>query len=68
MTCVFKEWLDTRGLSARKFSRMSKVSYVTIYKALRGETVRIDTAKKIRRATKKEVTLQDLGIVVKKIS
>ncbi len=57
----FKEYLDNKGVSPLAFRKACLLSLNTIYKLYRGEKVRIDTAKRIVRVTKKEITLEDLG-------
>lgn len=53
-------YLDLRNESLQEFVDRSGISWMTVKKVLNGDKIRIDTAHKIVKYTKKEVTLDDL--------
>jgi predicted transcriptional regulator len=55
-----KTYLDLRNESLQEFIDRSGLSWMTVKKVLDGKKIRIDTAQKIVKYTKKEVTLEDL--------
>ena len=55
------KYLLAKGETAYDFLSYSKLDLVTIYKAIKGNKVRIDTARRIVRVTKGAVTLEDMG-------
>ena len=58
---TLKEYLDSLNESPHHFSKRVFLSFNTIFKLYNGGKVRIDTAKKIVRVTKRNVTLKDMG-------
>lgn len=60
-TMSLADYLHVIGASVDDFALKAKLDRNTVYKAYRGLKVRIDTAKKIVRASKKAVTLEALG-------
>lgn len=56
-----KQFLDAHSLSAYDLFRITNISLTTIYKIINGGRPRKDVAKKIVRATKREITLEDFG-------
>lgn len=64
-SCLYEKtklgrYLLSKGESAYDFYKRSKLSLTTIYKMLRGDVVRIDTARRVVRVTKKELVLDDI--------
>lgn len=57
----FDTWLWHRRESGKAFARRAKLSHMTVQKAVRGEKVRIDSARKIVRYCNGELTLADFG-------
>ena len=61
MSNKFVEYLKNRKESAYDFSKRSGIAINTVYRVLKGSHPRKDVAKKIVRATKKEITLSDFN-------
>lgn len=58
---TLKEWLKKEKLSVIDFARQNNLGANNLYMKLRGEgLMRVDTAKKIEKATGGEVTAQEL--------
>lgn len=57
----FKEYLDNSDETMLQFSRRTFLAFNTILKIYRGGKIRRNVAKIVERATKKVVTIQDLG-------
>lgn len=64
---TLREYLAVTNESCRAFAIRSKLSINTVAKLFHGKCVRKDVAKKIVRATRKAITLEDLGYETKKI-
>lgn len=60
----FVAYLKNRNESALQFSLRSHIAYNTIKKAIRGEAIRKDSAKKFVKASKKQLTLEDFVLTV----
>jgi predicted transcriptional regulator len=60
----FKEYLENRNESMAEFHRRTGISFAVILKMVRGQKVRTDTAKKVIKASKKQLTLEDIPIVL----
>ena len=56
-----QKYLDEKGLTMSDFSRMSKLSLSAVHFICNGRKMFRSTAIKIVKATKKEVSLEDLG-------
>jgi len=57
----FKDYLDSRRETPCAFAKRANLSQVPIYKLYKGGSIRKDTAKRIYRVTKKDVSLESLG-------
>lgn len=62
----FQEWIDSGEESCSSFSRRTHISYITVLKAYHGESIRIDTARRMvryskKKNSKKQLTLKDFG-------
>lgn len=57
----FKEYIDNSKQTPFSFAKKSFISFSTIKKLYNGGNVRIDIAKRVVRAAKKDLTLGDLG-------
>lgn len=58
------KWLWDNRLSGLAFARLSRVSHVSVQKAVRGDPIRLDTVKKILRFTKGELSAKDFNVWV----
>jgi predicted transcriptional regulator len=59
---TLKEYLEKCNQTPFEFALLSKISAATIYGVLAGKPIRLKTAKKIIRTTKKVLNLNDLVI------
>jgi predicted transcriptional regulator len=57
-----QKYLDDKGLTMSDFSRVCKLSLSSIHAICHGRKMFRSTAVKIVKATKKEVSLEDLGL------
>ena len=58
---AFQQWLHKKDLTVSAFAKISGLSDATLYKAYKGHKTRIDTAKRIIKFSKKQLSLSDLG-------
>lgn len=58
---TFKEYLDSRDETVYAFHKATRISWVTVMRLYKGGNVRKDIAKRIQRATKKKVTMEEMG-------
>lgn len=56
----FKEYLDERSETAYEFSRRTIIAMATVAKLVNGIPVRIDIARKVVRASKNKLNLEDI--------
>ncbi len=54
-----KRWLLSRDESLVSFAHRTHITYKTLYKVYQGKPVRIDTAKKIVKYSKNQLTLKE---------
>ena len=54
------EYLEHRGISARKFAEKAKISPPTIRNAIKGKDIWLSTALKIEKASEGKVKCKDL--------
>jgi len=58
----FKEYLDKNNLTPRQFAVLARIADATAYSAYKGNPIIKRTAKKIVKATKGSLTLEDLNV------
>jgi predicted transcriptional regulator len=58
---AFQQWLHKKDLTVSAFAKISGLSDATLYKAYKGNKMRIDTVRRIVKCTKKQLTLSDFG-------
>jgi predicted transcriptional regulator len=57
---LLKKWLEEEDISVRKFAKKANVSPSTIHNLLDGMEPKLSTAIKVHRATKQQVTYEEM--------